>query len=202
MSRTYCVDMDDLVDGVMLQHWRDKPTLLVDFLAKWEEATPGIKVTFFTIPQRVSDATIRIFKINFPWIKLAPHGWRHSRGECLGWTSEEAVEKLKAAKDRGIDAPVFRAPGWLLDGETYEACGEMGYTVASHATYHIPHPTVRQYIYNRHDGVEPMRTRRVHGHLTPVSGNHIFDLHADGWLNFKKGDSFVYPWEVSKVITQ
>lgn len=194
----FVVEADDLCDNVLTDPIYDPP--LVEFLHTLKEETPALKMTFFTIPTRTSDATIKLFKEEFPWIALAPHGWCHSRGECLGWTSEEAAEKITLAKERGIDAPIFRAPGWLLDGETYEACRQLGYAVASHRTMRVPNTSVHEYVYNAHEGANPMRVKRVHGHVTPVSGNWLLDLKKMGRLTFKKDDEFVWPWEVATVI--
>lgn len=198
--RTYTVDFDDLCDAVILQNHGDRTIYLCDFLDKWKESTPNLKLVLYTIPRRISKEHLRVFKLNYDWVKLAPHGWEHTRGECLSWTSEEAKDKIKMARDMGIDAPIFRAPGWLLDGEVYMACHELGYTVASHSIFRVPNTGVREYVYNMHEGANPMRTRRIHGHLTPVSDNHIYDMHRDGWLKFKPKDEFVWPWEVATVL--
>lgn len=198
MVRTFCVDFDDLCDNVMVQQYKGKKVNLVEFFQKWKGETPNLKVTLYTIPKRCSPSTIKSMKDLGDWVALAPHGWRHTKGECLAWSDVEAEDRILAAKDMGIDAPIFRAPGWLLDGDVYIACHDINYTVASHEVFRIPNTGVKEYIYNMHMGVFPPRTRRVHGHLTPVCDNWIYDMHKDGWLKLK-GD-FVWPWEVSGVV--
>jgi len=199
--RIHCVDFDDLCDNVKVQSFREKPVYLVDFLHAWKKECPALKVTLFAIPQRLIPENIRIFKLAVgEWVKLAPHGWRHTRGECLGWNKAEALDKLQRARDMGLDAPVFRAPGWLINNETYEACGELGLVVASHDELRIPNTGVKEYIYNRHLGHVPTTLRCIHGHLTPVSGNWIYDMHAASQLSFPAKSEFVWPWEAAKII--
>lgn len=165
------VDFDDLCDNTA-------HTLTV--LEDLKVAYPNFKVTLFAIPARCSQATLQhVAQLNEKYgkfIALAPHGWRHTRGECYAWTSEEAIAKIKAAAAMGIDAPLFKAPAWLLDGETYHACEELGYTV-----------------YNPgHLGI----TNHVHGHLSNTTGNYIKDMLADGRLAFKPDHIFQWAEEV------
>src|SRR3972149_1329288 len=151
----YCVDFDDLCDNVITES--------IAVLSDIKAACPEFKATIFTIPQRITDDNIwRIKGIGFGWLQLAPHGWRHTRGECLSWTDDEARAKLIAAKDRGIDAPIFRAPAWLIDKDTYDACGALNYIVAAHIDFRISGTGVPEYIYNSH--IPGVKT--IHGHLT------------------------------------
>lgn len=183
--KTYCVDFDDFCDVTVPE---------LDVLKAVKEKYEGFKVTLFTIPQRTSDASIKHAKELGDWVQLAPHGWRHTRGECLAWSTEEAVEKIREAANRGINAPVFRAPGWLLDGDVYEACQQLGYTVAAHEVYRIPNSGVAEYIYNAKDGRKNLVT--THGHMTDCGHGYIKDLHAEGKLEFKPG-IFKFPQELS-----
>lgn len=186
--RTYCVDFDDYCDVVV-----DR----LDLLVALKEKIPPLLVTLYTIPQRTSAASIAAAKALGSWVQLAPHGWRHTRGECLSWTSDEAVDKISLARDMGIDAPIFRAPAWLLDAEVYDACKSLGYAVASHKTFRITDTTVPEYIYNwRGSGV-----KGVHGHMTQVSGNYIEDMLKDGRLDLPASASFVFPQSIAKEVT-
>jgi hypothetical protein len=114
----------------------------------------------------------------------------------LGWTDEEAKEKIRLAADMGIDAPCFKAPAWLLDGDVYTACEELGYTVCSHEKFRIVNTGVREYIYNMHFGHSKSVTP-LHGHLTPVENNHIYQMRDSGFLTFDKDIRFAFPWEVA-----
>lgn len=199
MSRQVIVDMDDLCDNVLLQWRHDKQVYLVDFLLKWKERVPGLKLTAFTIPRRTSKDTIRIFKKSLEWVALAPHGWEHTRGECLSWSKPEAVAKLKMAADMGINAPVFRAPAWLINQETYEACRELGYTVASHATIRIAATGVSEYIYNHHMG-RPKKSVAIHGHFTPVCNNWLYDMEDRGLLSTPAKATFLWAHEAGVAV--
>lgn len=188
----FCVDFDDLCDAVAGEFGK---------LVKLKEKYPKFKVTLFTIPKRISDKTIAEVKLaNFQcgwdeWVQLAPHGWRHTRGECLSWTAEESADKIKAAHKMGIDAPVFRAPAWLIDGDVYTACDELNVVVASHAKFRVPNTGVKEYIYNN----KYNEFHSVHGHLTPVSGNYIGDMLDDTRLRFPENAEFAFPQDLAMV---
>ena len=187
----YAVDFDDYCDATV-----DTLEVLRDL----REHHSTFKVTLFAIPKRCSPFTIASARALYPWLQLAPHGWRHTRGECLGWTDEEAHAKLVAARDMGIDAPIFRAPGWLIDGDTYTACSTLDYAIASHSTYRIPHTGVREYVYNLRTP-STRQLRAIHGHLTPVAGNHIRDMLTDGRLTFATDSTFTHLPDIASVIT-
>lgn len=190
MVKQFVVDFDDLCDNVADNSYEQLTAL--------KERVPTLKVTLFTIPKRVSIATIERFK-QLDWVALAPHGWRHTRGECLAWNVDEAVDKITMAAQMGIDAPVFRAPAWLLDEDVYEACAQLGYVVAAHAQTHVPHDKVRHYIYNSRTG-KKAGVRACHGHLTPVSGNFINDMVEDGRLDLPADATYLYPWEAAVIV--
>lgn len=183
----YCVDFDDLCDN---------SAHTLDILYKVKVACPEFKVTLFTIPRRTSKVVIDCAR-SHDWIQLAPHGWRHTRGECLAWGEDEARDKIKRAADMGIDAPVFRAPAWLLDGDVYAACRTLRYTVASHHEYRIPDTGIHEYIYNEHKFAP--HVRKIHGHLTPVTDNRIDDMLERGELNFPEGSTFYHPQDIACV---
>lgn len=193
--RPLCLEFDDLCDATAHE---------LEVLVGLKERCPELKVTLFTIPKRTSPRTIEQFR-KHEWIKLAPHGWRHTRGECLSWTDEEAEEKILAAREMGIDYPVFRAPGWLLDGDVYVACKKLLYVVASHREYRLPHTEVPEYIYNMR--LPGMRWYgAVHGHLTKtqVTGktNYIGYMLKTGQLDFPAESKFILPHEAAKVVTE
>ncbi len=190
MKRTFCVDFDDYCDATVHE---------LEVLSELKDRFPEIKVTLFTIPQRTSASTIEKAKDLGDWVQLAPHGWRHTRGECLAWSDEEARDKIELAREKGIDAPVFRAPGWLLDADTYTACKKLDYVVASHKTFRIPNTGAREYVYNMHlPGGN--KFRGVHGHVTPVSDNYIRDMLSAGQFNFPIDSSFVFPQDVATCV--
>lgn len=195
MNYPVVVDFDDLCDNTV-----DTLDILCALRAKY----PQFKATIFTIPARCSEETIaKAREANHlaqeNWMQLAPHGWRHTRGECLSWTDTEAVDKIRLAKSLGIDAPVFRAPAWLLDADVYDACGALHYVVASHDEFRVPNTGVKEYIYN-HRRKHRTKFIGIHGHLTPVMGNFIRDMLHRGDLNFADDTTFLFPQDVAEVI--
>ena len=183
-KKPFCVDFDDLCDATA-----DKLSILCKLKEKYED----FKVTLYVIPIRTSAKTIAEAKALGDWLQLAPHGWRHTRGECLSWTDEEAKEKIELARDMGIDAPIFRAPAWLIDYDTYLACNSLSYTIASHKMFRIPNTETPEYIYN----IASKIYRGVHGHLTPVQNNQIDKMLDFGSLSFKSDAKFVWPQDVA-----
>lgn len=191
-SKPFCVDFDDLCDAT-----RHTLPLIQELSDKY----PRFRCTLYTIPQRTSAETIDEAK-GIKGVQLAPHGWRHTKGECLSWTDEETEAKIVIAAERGIDAPVFKAPGWLIDGPVYSACEKLNYVIASHDTFRIPNTGVLEYIYNRYNRYY----KPVHGHLSKVehgaaSKNYIKDMKEQGHLDFKEGTEFTHPQAVASVIT-
>jgi len=171
---TCVLDFDDLTDT-------NNP---IDTLLTMRDRDPRFKVTLFAIPTRCSDQLYGSYDKHRDWIQLGVHGWRHARHECLGWTSEETVDKLQRC--RGIYPPfanIFKAPNWEIDLETYAGCKEAGFAVADHIRnieilpYKQPH-----YIYNirlRND-----RFQRLHGHIQPWNGTGLTES-PDGQVNQK-----------------
>ena len=188
MALKYCVDFDDLFDGVADRSLRQLQIVKADH--------PNFACTLFTIPRRTSDSTIQMFK-EHPWITLAPHGYTHTRGECLHWPHHEATSKLTEARDRGIDAPAFRAPAWLINRATYEACRDLGLVVCDHLDNYLAVDRCRIYRYNDPAGRRP-KIRTVHGHLTNCAvDNYIGDMLNDGRLSFATKAEYVTPLDAS-----
>lgn len=160
-KRPALMDFDDYCDATAAK---------LDYLYRLKEKMPGLKVTLFAIPMKCSDTTILRVK-QHDWITLGMHGWRHTLSECWSWTSEEAVAKMQLAANMGIDGRVFRAPGWVIDAQTYYAAADLGWVVADHKDYRVTGSKARTYTYN-----EPMaapKWTRVHGHLPNVCDNGI-----------------------------
>lgn len=195
-NRTYVVDFDDYCDAVVDE---------LEVLKGLRERYPTFVCTLFTIPARTSPSTIQAARELGDWVKLAPHGYFHTRGECLGWSKDEAVRKIEAARSLGIGTmdgeKCFRAPAWLLDADVYDAADDLDVVIASHREFRIPSAnrisSPREYVYNdasrRRKG-----TRAVHGHLTPVAGNYIRDMLEEGKLSFGKKHKFLNIEEAAK----
>jgi len=161
--KTAIIDFDDLCDG-------NDP---YDTLVKLHDRDPNFRVTLFAIPTRCSDVLLAKYAAISDWCGLGVHGWRHSRHECLGWTSEETADKL--TKAMGIYdgfLPVFKAPNWEVDLEVYKGCAASGFAIADHIrNIEIMPQAQDNYIYN-------LRLRedtftRLHGHIQPWAGTGL-----------------------------
>lgn len=178
------MDFDDLCLG------NDR----LDTLLRLKERDPGFKVTLFAIPTRCGDQLLRSYDQHRDWIQLGIHGWAHARHECLAWTSEETVEKIKTARLIYQFAPVFKAPNWEMCDEVYAGLKESGVAVADHIrNIEILPPDMPHYIYNlrlRNDSI-----RRMHGHIQNWAGTGLeeaFEL----WSSPPIGSTYHFITEV------
>jgi predicted deacetylase len=183
------VDFDDFCDVTLPE---------LDMIAQIKDALPQFCCTLFTIPMRTSVKTLEAAQRLGDWVRLAPHGWRHTKGECFAWSDEEAELKIRAAADMGINEPIFRAPGWLLDGDVYAACERLNYAVAAHKIFRVPNTNVAEYVYNMARSGDTS-FRAFHGHMTNCGFNYIKDMHEEGRLHFHPSAEFVQPAEVAYV---
>jgi len=100
----------------------------------------------------------------------------------------------------GINAPVFRAPAWLINRATYEACIDTEMVVADHAENYLHVPGSKVYRYNDPAWRKP-KTTPVHGHLTQCAvDNYIEDMIADNRLSFADKATFIWPWQAAKEV--
>ena len=156
------LDFDDLSDSN--DHW--------DTLMRLKERNPDLKVTLFAIPTRCSPSLLDKYREIKDWCELGIHGWRHSRHECLAWTTEETVEKIGLAREIYPFAPVFKAPNWEICDEVYNGLIQTDCAVADHVrNIEILPSGLKHYIYNvrlRNDAY-----RRHHGHLQPWIGTGL-----------------------------
>ena len=112
------VDFDDFTE-------RDNQ---LGLLAMLKEANPAFRCTLFAIPALGSDE----FWDSVPeWCELAMHGWWHPHPrEAEHWTYEDACDVLSAKPARFEKG--FKAPGWQISDDTYQAIIDMGFWVADH----------------------------------------------------------------------
>lgn len=161
--KTAILDFDDLMD--------DNDPL--DTLTVLKERDPGFKVTLFAIPTRCSKGLLEKYAARRDWIQLGIHGWRHSRHECLAWTSEETVEKVSLARETypGF-SDIFKAPNWEMCDEVYEGLKTCGIAVADHIRNIEILPTrMPHYIYNVR--LRKDRFNRLHGHIQNWNGTGL-----------------------------
>lgn len=182
--QTVVMDFDDLTDD------NDRFATLLRLKAH----DPGYKVTLFAIPTRLSNRTLQRYDDECHWIQLGIHGWRHSRHECLAWTSEETEEKIAAARAIYPNfAPVFKAPNWESCDEMYIGLKNAGVAVADHMrNIEIMPSDMPHYIYNiklRGDTY-----RRMHGHIQEWSNDGLEEQYAF-WSSPPVGSTYLFVTE-------
>ena len=169
--KTAILDFDDLCDA-------NDP---FETLVRLHDRDPGFKVTLFAIPTRLSDRLLGKYAAISDWCALGVHGWRHARHECLGWTSEETQDKLNRSRSIYPNfAPIFKAPNWEIDLETYAGCKAAGFVVADHIrNIEIMPRNQPHYIYNMR--LRDDKFARLHGHIQPWDGTGVTENpNADG----------------------
>lgn len=163
-------------------------------LLSLKERFPEFKCTLFCIPSKCSAKFINSVKARYGnWIEFAVHGWFHDTEhgiatECNHWTKEEAHKYLQMAEDMGCFVKGFRAPGWQINHETYQALGERGYWIADHKDHHS---WAKEY------GVPRYKTghlSEVHGHIQRCNLNGLEDL-ASFKCNFRVDTKFRFASE-------
>lgn len=154
-----------------------------DTLVKLHDRDPNFKVTLFAIPTRCGEKLLTKYAQIGDWCRLAVHGWRHARHECLGWTSEETQDKLDLALSiYPAFTRMFKAPNWEIDTETYAGCKAAGFSVADHVrNIEILPQQQPHYIYNLRLRDDPYQ--RMHGHIQPWAGTGLTENANDDGIN-------------------
>jgi predicted deacetylase len=159
------VDFDDLCD-----QWDP-----YDLLQTLKANDPDFKATLFAIPKKCSKELLRRYAV-CDWLQLAPHGWWHTTGETLSWTSQEAQEKMKAAEAMGMKAGGFKAPKWIISEACREAARELGWFIADHKSNRFLPKQSGDRIYITDLRLRNVKEARLHGHTRNVSGNGIEEM--------------------------
>ncbi len=90
---------------------------------------PAFAVTLFTIPAHCSLPWLER-KLQVPWMRLVPHGWRHGTSrECEAWSYDTSRRYLDAVEPLGMERG-FKAPGWQISDGMYRALLDRGWWVA------------------------------------------------------------------------
>ena len=166
--------MDDIVFTLDDFH-EDNHNL--DILLKIKEQCPKMKVTLFTIPSMCSVEFIRGLKEKYDWMEFAMHGWLHftDRGsqEADIWTKEEALKYITMCEEKFGDLFVkgFKAPGWQMNHETYEALKEKGYWVMDGEWLKHLRPD------DFTDYYETQHLYEVNGHIQPTPYNGLKEIY-------------------------
>jgi hypothetical protein len=140
MSVPFFTKSDNLQDVVLdLDDFAQEPgnnclADLMDLKIKY----PKLKVTLFAIPYyqgKDNSPFFHMVKEKFgDWIEMAIHGWKHEPVECKEWNHHTAYRLAKKSYDMGCFVKGFKAPGWQISRETYQALHELGFWIADHNT--------------------------------------------------------------------
>lgn len=150
----YVIDLDDFCE--------DNNGL--DMLFRLRAAVPGFKVNLFTIPGRCTQSFLTEVR-KLEWIDMIPHGFNHPTSrECENWTYQRALEYLDYLEPLGLTRG-FKAPGWVVNENLYEALLTRGYWIADQAYNDYRRPDgLRAYILDA--------PNKVHGHLGHMGGHN------------------------------
>jgi hypothetical protein len=88
----------------------------LNFLFYWKALFPKFKISLFTIPNKTSDAFIKLlFPYLGDWIELCIHGFDHnSNFENYDWTYEDTINKMKQVKSRVAFESIYKSAGWSI----------------------------------------------------------------------------------------
>lgn len=177
------VDVDDLYEG----HDR------LDLLVRLRQANPAFRCTVFAIPARCSAA----YLASLPeWIELVPHGWEHGDpptdgGECRAWDyprMRELMRQLRSPKYARFVSG-FKAPGWRISDDCYDALLEAGWWVADEHLQDARRPA-GLLTYLHEDAAD-----RHHFHVQNVCGNGLEERFDELLALVEAADSFQFASE-------
>ncbi len=150
----------------MICDWDDHSEFnnAMPFMLQLKELNPAFKATLFAIPGQGADT---FWRSHPDWIELAPHGWLHPDAyECASWSRRRIDEYLDLVS-RPPWVPLFKAPGWQINADIYEALLDRGWAVADQHLEDGRRPDgLLTYFYE--DGED-----RWHGHVQDVCGNGL-----------------------------
>jgi hypothetical protein len=157
-----------------------------DILMNWKEDNPAGKVTLFAIPRRCSADLLKKYRA-LDWVELAVNGWWYHTHECLAWTDDDTVAKLKWCEDAGYTKG-FRASGFQITREVINGCNQTGFWISGHANdLDLWKPGDVTYIYNRRRRTDTWRS--VHGNANTEMSN----------IDTVRGSKFQFVSEVVEV---
>jgi len=169
--RNIIVDFDDFCD--------DNNRL--DLLFQLKGLIPNFKVNLFTIMGKSSESFLNAIK-EISWIDMIPHGWTHNTPrECENWKYDAiCIPYLENIERYGLTRG-FKAPGWIIPDDMYQALLEHGYWIADQEYNNDRRPSeLKAYLLNK--------PGRIHGHIQNVCDNGLeerFDYYASLRGNFK-----------------
>lgn len=167
----------------------------LDLLELLREANPLFRCTLFAIPARGTDE----FWSSVPdWCQLAVHGYAHSERECEHWSYDEALSVMLSRPPGFVEG--FKAPGWQISDETYDAIVDLDWWVADHWDNDERRPIgIRAHVISRAAGAG-QDPDHWHGHIPNVCGNGIEETFSELLPRVRDATSFelisevVAPW--------
>jgi hypothetical protein len=173
------VDFDDLCEN---EH-------RLDLLHALKAANPDFRCTLFAIPGLGST---RFWDSIPDWCELAVHGWMHpTPRECENWPYARMVQAILSKPARF--ARGFKAPGWQISDDCYDALMGAGWWVADHPENDERRPEgLRVHVLGEGD--------HWHGHIPNVCGNGIEETWDELLARVRDAESFelisevVSPW--------
>lgn len=159
----------------------------LDLLVQLKEANPAFKMTAFAIPGLCSER----FLSSLPdWIELAVHGWMHPHPhEASTWSRSLTEEIMNLPIVSEYFTPGFKAPGWQISDDTYEALADAGWWVADQP-------------YNDHRRPLGLLTHRLgdgdhlHTHIQDTQGNGLSEMWPEILGRVTEATEFQYISEV------
>lgn len=185
----YIMDLDDYSDQYNCLPW----------LLKMKELLPNLKVTLFTIPNKISDELLEQ-TLQYKWIQLAIHGFDHiSNYECAKMSGEDFAAKVEKIKHMEAYVRGFKAPGWQINQNIMQVLKDWGWWLAvqysdgrMNGDINGPYqpkviPDLKFYAINELYGYY----KAIHGHTWECCGNGPEDL-QQRLVNMPKETEFVF----------
>ncbi len=141
------------------------------WMLRLKELRPDFKATLFSVPGLGSET---FWRSHPDWIELCPHGETHPDAyECASWSRFRMDAYLDEREAEGWWTRLFKAPGWQINIDIYEALVDRGWMVADQHLEDRRRPEgLRTYFYE--DGLD-----RWHGHVQNVCGNGLAETWAE-----------------------
>ena len=152
------------------------------YMERLKEINPAFKVTLFAVPGLGDDA---YWDDHPDWVELAVHGWLHPDPyECVNWSKARMLECMMSRPSAFVKG--FKAPGWQINENIYEALVEIDWWVADqHLEDHRRPQGLRTYFYE--DGDD-----RWHGHVQNVCDNGIEETWEELVAKVGEAETFLF----------
>jgi peptidoglycan/xylan/chitin deacetylase (PgdA/CDA1 family) len=145
----------------------------MDLLEQLHGANPLFRMTAFAIPAKCPDSYIESLP---DWIEVVPHGWQHGEPpiECKNWSYDEMATVIDEIENFSSERwqHGFKAPGWQISDDCYEALDDYGWWIADQP-------------YNDERRPEGLRVHRLN------DGDHVH-THIQDWGSNGLNESWDY----------